>query len=128
MLIYYSTFFVCLEFQSHKKVHDAFDCLPCSGFGDICPGEPDLEGQIFLTILPLLGLGFFCGPILSMGSSWSGQVPGGLLSLAFLTLSLGISALTTFEGLSVYEAIHLSVITGAYKFCSKVSFFEVVLL
>jgi hypothetical protein len=47
-----------------------------------------------------------------MGSSWSGQVPGGLLSLFFLTLSLGISALTTFEGFSVYDAIHLSVITG----------------
>jgi hypothetical protein len=98
-------------FVSHKTHHSVYS-FHYSGFGDICPGEPDLVGQTFLTILPLLGLGFFCGPILSMGSSWSGQVPGGLLSLFFLTLSLGISALTTFEGLSVYDAIHLSVITG----------------
>lgn len=69
-------------------------------------------GGIFLTILPLLGLGFFCGPILSLASSWKSQVPGGVLSLAMLTLAFGVSMLTTVEEMSFAEAVQLSVITG----------------
>lgn len=82
------------------------------GFGDICPGKTDLVGGIFLTILPLLGLGFFCGPILTMASSWKSEVPGGVLALATVTLALGVSILTTVEKMSFVDAIHLSVITG----------------
>jgi hypothetical protein len=82
------------------------------GFGDICPGKTGLGGGIFLTILPLLGLGFFCGPVLSMASFWKNEVPGGVLSLATVTLVLGVSVLTTVEEMSLADAIHLSVITG----------------
>jgi hypothetical protein len=82
------------------------------GFGDICPGETDVVGRIFLTLLPFLGLGFFCGPLLDMASSWQTQVPGGLLALGSFTLALGVSMLTVVEGFSYSEAVHLCVITG----------------
>lgn len=95
---------------------DAFYCsvvtLTTVGFGDICPANPDTIGRIFLTILPLLGLGFFCGPILSMASSWTHQVPGGVLSLCAVTIAIGVSALTALEDMSVSDAIHLCIITG----------------
>jgi Ion channel len=95
---------------------NAFYCsvitLTTIGFGDICPANPDLMGRTFLTILPLLGLGFFCGPILNMSSSWTSQVPGGILSLAVVTIALGVSALTALEGMSISDAIHLTIITG----------------
>jgi hypothetical protein len=42
------------------------------------------------------------------------------MSLAVLTLSLGVSALTTFENLSVADAIHLSVITGTFSLHANV--------
>lgn len=82
------------------------------GFGDICPGKTDLVGRIFLTVLPILGLGFFCGPILDLSSSWQRQIPGGSLALGTFTIAMGVSMLTTLEGLSYPEAIHLCVITG----------------
>ena len=81
-------------------------------FGDICPGETDVVGRIFLTILPLFGLGFFCGPIMDLASSWQNMVPGGALSVGTLTLMMGVSMLTTVEELSYSEAVHLCVITG----------------
>ena len=82
------------------------------GFGDICPGEPDIFGRIFLTILPLFGLGFFCGPLLDLASLWQRQVPGGVLALGTFTIAMGVSMLTVVEGMSLPEAIHLCVITG----------------
>ena len=83
------------------------------GFGDICPGNySDPLGDVFLFVLPLMGLGFFCGPILTMSSSWQSRVPGGVLSLGSLTLALGVSMLTVFEGMALKDAIHLSIMTG----------------
>jgi len=86
--------------------------LTTVGFGDICPGETDIVGRIFLTVLPLFGLGFFCGPIMDLASSWQSIVPGGAFSVGSLTLMMGVSMLTTVEELSYSEAIHLCVITG----------------
>jgi len=96
---------------------NAFYCsvmtLTTIGFGDICPGEfSDPMGDIFLLVLPLCGLGFFCGPILTIASFWQSQVPGGVLSLGSITLALGVSILTVLEGMSLKDAIHLSIITG----------------
>eukprot|EP00536_Pseudo-nitzschia_multiseries_P003632 jgi/Psemu1/186270/e_gw1.57.106.1 len=98
---------------------NAFYCsvmtLTTIGFGDICPGEfSDPMGDIFLLVLPLSGLGFFCGPILSMASSWHVRVPGGVLSLGSITVALGVSLLTVLEGMPLKDAIHLSIITGTY--------------
>lgn len=72
-------------------------------------------GRVFLTVLPLLGLGFFCGPILELASSWQARVPGGTLGLGVATLLSGVLALTWLEQLSVSEAIHLCVITGEWR-------------
>mmetsp|Transcript_23345 Transcript_23345/g.57446 ORF Transcript_23345/g.57446 Transcript_23345/m.57446 type:complete len:155 (-) Transcript_23345:47-511(-) len=72
----------------------------------------DIVGRIFLTILPLFGLGFFCGPIMDLASSWQTMVPGGAFSVGSLTLMMGVSMLTTVEELSYSEAVHLCVITG----------------
>mmetsp|Transcript_23344 Transcript_23344/g.57444 ORF Transcript_23344/g.57444 Transcript_23344/m.57444 type:complete len:110 (-) Transcript_23344:273-602(-) len=72
----------------------------------------DIVGRIFLTILPLFGLGFFCGPIMDLASSWQTMVPGGAFSVGSLTLMMGVTMLTTVEELSYSEAVHLCVITG----------------
>lgn len=82
------------------------------GFGDICPGNPDFLGRVFLTVFPLVGLGFFCGPILDLASSWKSQFPGGSLSLVTFTLAIGVSMLTVLEGLEFTEALHLCVVLG----------------
>ena len=82
------------------------------GFGDICPGDTGTFGRMFLTILPMVGLGFFCGPFLELASSWKDQVPGGLTALSSLTLALGVWLFSVLEGMSYSKAIHLSVITG----------------
>ncbi|CAJ1966456.1 unnamed protein product [Cylindrotheca closterium] len=99
-----------------SKLVNSFYCsvmsLTTVGFGDICPGETDVVGRIFLTMLPLFGLGFFCGPIMELASSWQNMVPGGALSVGTLMLVMGVSMLTTIEGLSYSEAVHLCVITG----------------
>mmetsp|Transcript_23343 Transcript_23343/g.57442 ORF Transcript_23343/g.57442 Transcript_23343/m.57442 type:complete len:174 (-) Transcript_23343:273-794(-) len=99
-----------------SKLNNSFYCsvmsLTTVGFGDICPGEMDIVGRIFLTILPLFGLGFFCGPIMDLASSWQTMVPGGAFSVGSLTLMMGVTMLTTVEELSYSEAVHLCVITG----------------
>ena len=83
------------------------------GFGDICPGDfSNPLGNVFLLVLPIMGLGFFCGPILTMASSWQNRVPGGVLSLGSVTLALGVSMLTVLEGMELKDAIHLSFETG----------------
>jgi len=87
--------------------------LTTVGFGDICPGNfSNPLGNIFLLVLPTMGLGFFCGPILTMASSWQSRVPGGVLSLGSVTLALGISMLTVIEDMELKDAIHLSFETG----------------
>jgi len=96
---------------------NAFYCavmtLTTVGFGDICPGDfSNPLGDLFLLVLPLLGLGFFCGPILTMASEWQKRIPGGVVSVGSVTLALGVLALTVFEGMEFKEAIHLSIHTG----------------
>ena len=63
-------------------------------------------------MLALLGLGFFCGPILNMASAWQKQVPGGVTSLFVLILAVGVYALSRLENMSMTDAAHLTVITG----------------
>ncbi len=65
-----------------------------------------------MLVLPLLGLGFFCGPILTMASEWQKRIPGGAVSVGSVTLAFGVSALTVFEGMEFKEAVHLSIHTG----------------
>lgn len=87
--------------------------LTTVGYGDVCPGDiSNSIGHIFLLVLPLFGLGFFCGPVLSLASSWQSQVGIGVLSLGVLTLALGVSILIVLEGMSLQDAIHLSIISG----------------
>jgi hypothetical protein len=104
------------EDEKGDRLVNAFYCsaitLTTVGFGDICPSSPDFYGRVFLTVLALLGLGFFCGPILSMTSLWQTQVPGGVASLFLVTLAVGISTLSQLENMSMSDAIHLTVITG----------------
>lgn len=100
-----------------NKFVNAFYCsvmtLTTIGFGDICPGNFSHSlGNIFLLTLPILGLGFFCGPILTLASSWQSRVPGGVLSLGSFTLALGVSMLTVIEGMELKDAIHLTFETG----------------
>jgi hypothetical protein len=60
-----------------------------------------------------------------MASSWQSRVPGGVLSLGSITLAFGVSMLTVFEGMTLKDAIHLSIMTGEsaqlfYFFMNKV--------
>ena len=83
------------------------------GFGDICPGNDiDAEGRLFLTIFPILGLGFFCGPILQLAASWRTQVPGGPLTVVAFTLAVGIALLTSIEGMEITDALHFCIVMG----------------
>lgn len=88
--------------------------LTTIGYGDICPGA-DLEpiSKFFLVLFAMSGLGFFCGPILDLASSWRNHIPaGGFVMLASLTLGIGVALFTTFEGVSQSEAVYASVIAG----------------
>lgn len=106
------------------------------GFGDICPGHNvDTVGTLLLTVLPLVGLGFFCGPVLSIISScWQRYVvgirsrssrssSGGYNDYLFpfmsllTVLAISVAILVLFEeDMSLFQAIHLSIITGS-KYC-----------
>jgi hypothetical protein len=78
-----------------------------------------------MTVLPLLGLGFFCGPILEIASRWQNAVPGGLVSVMSLTVFLGVAVLSSLEGFSLSEAVHLCVITGTCIILKRVGPFNV---
>jgi hypothetical protein len=80
--------------------------------GDICPGNLDPLGKLFIVLFALSGLGFFCGPLLEVASSWTKHVPGGLATLASLTLGIGVAVFSNIEGVSHSEAFYASVITG----------------
>lgn len=101
---------------SGSKIIQAFYCsvitLTTIGLGDICPANPDMMGRIFLSLYPLLGLGFFCGPILDMASSWRMQVTGGPWLVVVLTLGMGVVLFTYLEELSWTESLHFSVVLG----------------
>ena len=86
------------------------------GFGDICPGDTNAEGKLFLLLFSLAGLGFFCGPIVQLGAAWRHAIPGGLTALATFVLGLGVTIFTTVEGLDHVEAMYASIITGKAEY------------
>ena len=86
--------------------------LTTVGYGDICPSAPGLEGKVFLVGLSFTGLGFFCGPIMDLTSSWSNKVPGGKLGVVIATLGLGVAMFTRIEGWEPMDALYYSTITG----------------
>lgn len=89
--------------------------MPVSvGFGDICPGETDTNGKLFLLLFSLMGLGMFGGPILQLGAAWRHAIPGGVGSVAAFLLGLGVTIFTAVEGLDHFEAVYASIITGEY--------------
>jgi hypothetical protein len=86
---------------------------PRVGYGDICPGEEMTHvGKLFLVVFVFSGLGMFCGPIASLASTWRLHIPGGLMTLASVTIGVGVMIFTTFEEIDQVEAIYASVITG----------------
>ena len=62
-------------------------------------------------------LGFFCGPILELASSWKHHVPsGGFVMLASLSVGLGVTLFTTLEAsLSQSDAVYASIIAGELR-------------
>jgi len=83
--------------------------------GDICPGQLEPISKLFLVVFALSCLGFFCGPMLDLASSWKNHVPtGGFVILASLTIGAGVTLFTTFEGTSQSEAVYASIIAGGW--------------
>lgn len=82
------------------------------GFGDICPGDTNDFGKLFLVLYAFCGLGAFCGPVMDLASTWKVQLPGGWATLATFTIGLG-AGIFILEGFSQGEAIYASFITGA---------------
>ena len=84
--------------------------------GDICPGDLEPVSKVFLIVFAFSSLGFFCGPILELASSWKHHVPsGGFAMLASLAVGLGVTLFTTFEGASQSEAVYASIIAGELR-------------
>jgi hypothetical protein len=83
------------------------------GYGDICPAKNlSVLGKTFIVGLSLTGLGFFCGPIVELASSWQTHVPGGIVALLSFTIALGVLLFTSLENMNQLEAAYFSVITG----------------
>lgn len=82
------------------------------GYGDICPVAPGMEAKLFLLGLAFAGMGFFCGPILSLGGTWRRAVPGGLPAWGTFIVGLGAMIFTNVEGMDHFDAIYASIITG----------------
>jgi hypothetical protein len=80
--------------------------------GDICPGDLAPLSKMFLVVFAFTGLGFFCGPLMDVASTWTRHVPGGTLALGTVTIGIGVLLFTTLEGISETEAIYASVIAG----------------
>jgi hypothetical protein len=101
---------------STNKWIDAFYCsvitLTTVGYGDICPSAPKGQGKLFLVVLSFVGLGYFCGPIMDLASSWRHRVPGGNLGTIVATIGLGVALFTYFEEWAKEDAAYYSVITG----------------
>mmetsp|Transcript_3563 Transcript_3563/g.6328 ORF Transcript_3563/g.6328 Transcript_3563/m.6328 type:complete len:196 (+) Transcript_3563:81-668(+) len=105
---------------------DAFYCacitLSTVGYGDICPATKSPEMKMFTVSLALLALGFFCGPVMDLTSSWKDflhnqgavgwQYRLGVASVLLVTLATGAVLFTTIEGWPVSEALYFSMITG----------------
>jgi hypothetical protein len=83
------------------------------GYGDICPSsKASIGGKFFILAISMLGLGVFCGPLLSVTSAWRHQVPGGIITLSAFTLAMGTSIFSMVEGVDTLEAVYASIITG----------------
>lgn len=83
------------------------------GYGDICPSEDcPIEGKFFIVFISFIGLGLFCGPLLSVTSSWRHSIPGGMVSLTSVTLAMGTCLFSMTEQVSTLEALYASIITG----------------
>ncbi|EEC50899.1 predicted protein [Phaeodactylum tricornutum CCAP 1055/1] len=95
---------------------NAFYCsvitLTTVGYGDICPGDLTLLGQVFLVCYGLFGLGMFGGPVMTLASSWTKHVPGGLPTVGTVAMSVGVGIFMQLEGLNEAEAMYASFITG----------------
>jgi hypothetical protein len=74
---------------------------------------------MFLLVYVFSALAVFCGPIMTLASSWNGHVPGGNTSLLSVTIGAGVIIFTTVEGLSQSEALYASIITGEWNACSS---------
>ena len=72
----------------------------------------DIIGRAFIVVLSFCGLGMFCGPVMNFASSWTEDVPGGVIGAALTTLALGIGLFTVLEDFSETEAAYFSFITG----------------
>lgn len=82
--------------------------------GDICPDKKlATVSKLFIVLLVLAGLGFFCGPMLEMTSSWTTYVPGGLFTLASISIGVGVTLFSNLEGIPNSDAIYASFIVGA---------------
>ena len=82
-------------FTGDKKIN-ALYCstitLTTVGYGDICPGDIDEKGKVFLVLLSFAGLGFFCGPVMDFAASWKDSVPvRALLSVSSCACSFSCS-------------------------------------
>jgi hypothetical protein len=98
--------------RSKVSSHISTSTFVSSTKGDICPGNLDPSSKLFIVLFALSGLGFFCGPLLEVASSWTNHVPGGLATLASLTVGLGVVVFSNIEGVSHSEAFYASIITG----------------
>lgn len=83
------------------------------GFGDICPSHEMTDyGKAFIVLVSFAGLGMFCGPVLDLAGSWTTHVPGGMISLATVTIAIGVVLFTWLEDVSQSEAAYMSFIAG----------------
>jgi hypothetical protein len=83
--------------------------------GDICPDSTLAPiSKLFIVLFAYSGLGFFCGPLLDIASSWTKHIPGGILTLSTLTLGIGVLLFSNFEGVSQTDAVYASFIVGKF--------------
>jgi hypothetical protein len=95
----------------------AFYCavvtLTTVGYGDICPsGDITWMEQSFLILMAFLGLGFLCGPWLTLVAQWRHLIPGGVWSVLITTLAMGVSVFVSVEQQTHAQALYASIITG----------------
>ena len=71
-------------------------------------------GKVFIIMYVLCGLGFFCGPLLDITSSWMNHVPGGITTVTIVTVGIGVILFNHLEDISPSDAIYASVIVGKF--------------
>jgi hypothetical protein len=54
----------------------------------------------------------FGGPVMTLASSWTKHVPGGLPTVGTVAMSVGVGIFMQLEGLNEAEAMYASFITG----------------